>query len=563
MKRCCPRCKKLPKTQTTTKKLVKTISGERQLRVHIKYCEVHGTFNCDGPSVAHKICPSGRTFDTKVLISVGFLRWFFNYQREEIQLLFETRGVHISTGEISYLSEEFLLRFYVIHKRHVLQMKNVFREKGIVLHLDGTAEAGDEITFTAKEGITGITIDSWIMPSERQEYIKPFLAGIRDVFGSPVVVVRDMWSETSESVSEVFPGVPQQICHYHFVRNLGSVIFKYRYERLRQAVLNTKVLAGFLAMQKAKHLGGDQWGGTIVIAQRYWVMLAIEYILYPRERKSGYPFVLPYLEVLHRAFEVKSMLRRIVMWNAAHNFGVHITLDFTGKLRKLVENSDVKTRYHQIMRIWVWFEKVRKVLRVSRDLSGKEQNTIPTSAEDMKTKLKQVLKKIENESCGLDDEFQKASEKIRKICQDHMEELFVKVDDQDGNEMKIVRHNGVEELNHRWSRMHIRRRTGRSRTAKEMTKYGALLAVLSNLENETYVKEVLTDVKDFVYEMQSVTNEEIQDARKLIRKHPHRPLVYSDKKRPELLKKFVEILEDSDGGSEKSIEEWLSMLNSE
>lgn len=528
----------------------------------MKYCEAHGLFNPDVFSVAYKICPSGRNFDTKVLVVVGFLRWFFNYQREEIQLLFEIRGVHISTGEISYLSEEFLLRFYVLHRRHVLQMKNVFNKIGIVLHLDVPAEAGDEITFTAKEGITGITLDSWVMPSEKQEYIKPFLADIKDIFGTPAVVVRDMWNETSESVSDVFPGVPQQICHYHFVRNLGSVIFKYRYERLRQVVLNTKVLAGFMAMQKTKSAGG-QCEGTIVIAQRYWVMLAIEYILYPRERKSGYPFVLPYLEILHRAFEVKSMLRRIVMWNATYNLGVGITLDFTEKLRKMVENSDVKTMYHQIMRIWVWFEEVRKVLRVSRDLSGKEQNTIPTSAEDLKMKLEQVLKKIENESCGLDDEFQKVSGKIHKICQDHMEELFVKVKDKDGKEMEIVRHNGVEELNHRWSRMHIRRRTGRSRTAKEMTKYGALLAVLSNLENETYVKEVLADVEDFVYEMQSVTNKEIQEARKLIRKHPRRPLVYSDKKRPDLLRKFVEILEDSDGGSEKNIEEWLSMLNSE
>jgi hypothetical protein len=39
-----------------------------------------------------------------------------------------------------------------------------------------------------------------------------------------------------------------------------------------------------------------------------------------------------------------------------------------------------------------------------------------------------------------------------------------------GKEIKIVRNNGIEELNHRWSRMHIRRRTGRSRTTKEMEK---------------------------------------------------------------------------------------------
>jgi len=55
-------------------------------------------------------------------------------------------------------------------------MKKLFeKNKGYILHLDGSAEAGDEITFTAKEGITGITIDSWIMPSESRHYIKPFL----------------------------------------------------------------------------------------------------------------------------------------------------------------------------------------------------------------------------------------------------------------------------------------------------------------------------------------------------------------------------------------------------
>ena len=62
----------------------------------------------------------------------------------------------------------------------------------------------------------------------------------------------------------------------------------------------------------------------------------------------------------------------------------------------------------------------------------------------------------------------------------------MEVKDKSGNPVKIVRHNGIEERSHRWSRMHTRRRTGRSRTTKEMAKYGALLAVLSNLENEAY-----------------------------------------------------------------------------
>jgi transposase-like protein len=100
------------------------------------------------------------------MTSVGYLRWFFNYQREEIQLLLES---------------------------------------------------GDEITFTAKEGMTEITIDSWIIPSESRHYIKPFLQHIKDTYGTPLVVIRDMSKEISGAASEIYPEVTHQICHSHYV----------------------------------------------------------------------------------------------------------------------------------------------------------------------------------------------------------------------------------------------------------------------------------------------------------------------------------------------------------
>ncbi len=87
--------------------------------------------------------------------------------------------------------------------------------------------------------------------------------------------------------------------------------------------------------------------------------------------------------------------------------------------------------------------------------------------------------------------------------------------------------------------MHIRRRTGRNKTTKEMIKYGALLAVLSNLDNEDYDKAVFGDVEDFVRDLQNITDEELQEARQLIRKFPQCPLIKSDVKRPEMLRGFV------------------------
>ena len=500
-----------------------------------------------------------RVFDTKVIAAIGYLRWFFNYQREEIQLLLGARGIQISTGEISKLSEEFLLRFYIVHKKHSPQIKELFKtNKGFILHLDGSAESGDEITFTAKEGMTEITIDSWIMPSESRHYIKPFLQHIKDTYGSPLVVIRDMSKEISEAASEVFPMIPHQICHTHYVRNLGDILFKHRYKTLRNKIVNAKILSKFAPLKKACFEGTTS-KNKIVAAEHYWVMLAMEYILYPRECRSDYPFVLPYLEVMNRVMELTGMVRKIVMWNASHNFGVGVVLKFDAYLKKLVNDKDVKLYFTMVGHIWGWFEEIRSVLRVSREFSGKEQNNIATDADRLKQNTIEVMKKIRDDGRKIGGDLDMVSEKIYKNCQSHMDELFVKVVDNAGEILDVVRHNALEELNHRWSRMHIRRRTGRSKTTKEMTKYGALLAVLSNLENEDYVNTVLGEVDDFVRELQSVTDEELSKARVMIRKFPQHPLVKSDVKRPKILREFVALVEgEFDDVPDADISMWLS-----
>lgn len=541
--------------------MIKTISGERSLKAYFKHCKEHGPSNQALVSVLNRICPPLRTFDLKVMIAVGILRWVFDYQREEVQRLLSARGTKISTGEISNLSEEFLLRFYALHKRRAPKMRSLFNKNGgMVLHLDGTGEAGDEIVFTAKEGGTGITIDARTMPSESRRYIEPFLQTLKESFGTPLVVVRDMSKQIRDVVSYVFPGTPQQICHYHFVKNLGKLIFKERYAGLRRTMVGTKIL-GQIAGQKDALSADISSENMLVVVERKWTALAIEYLLWPREQRSGFPFVLPYFEVMNRVREVRAMARRIVRWNASHNLAVGAVLDFSSKLEKLAETSDIRTQHLRIKKIWRWFERVRKVLGVSRHLSKNGQKVDPSNAKDIERKLKKALAKIEREGREMGGELQDVSEEIAENCRQHWGELIVEVKDRFGNDVKIVRHNGIEERGHRWSRMHIRRRTGRTRTTNEMAKYGALTAVFSNLENEVYVKKVLADVNDFMREMQDVTVVEIEEAKKLIRPYLRKALVRSDAKRADLLKEFIEMLENSEDKNDVAVEKWLSKFD--
>ena len=112
----------------------------------------------------------------------------------------------------------------------------------------------------------------------------------------------------------------------------------------------------------------------------------------------------------------------------------------------------------------------------------------------------EAMKKIRGEGRKVGGELEKVSKKIYENCQSHMDELFVEVVNNEG--------------------------------------------------------EILDD---FVEELQNVTDDELQEARQLIRKFPQHPLVKSDVKRPEILRDFVILVEDAyKDVHDADISMWLS-----
>ena len=107
--------------------------------------------------------------------------------------------------------------------------------------------------------------------------------------------------------------------------------------------------------------------------------------------------------------------------------------------------------------------------------------------------------------------------------------------------------------------MHIRRRTGRSQTYREMAMYGALTAILSNVENGYYLKHVLSGI-DFLKEYMSITKEEMDKARKLILRNPCDPIIKKDSKRMSVLQAFVKIIGVHKNVTDGELKEWLGSI---
>ena len=89
-----------------------TLSGDNEIVFTLKTCPVH---SYSSRHVLDATVPRGCNFDYGVMIAVGMLRWAFSCQREEIRILLSARGISISTGEISVLSEQETVRKYCVN----------------------------------------------------------------------------------------------------------------------------------------------------------------------------------------------------------------------------------------------------------------------------------------------------------------------------------------------------------------------------------------------------------------------------------------------------------------
>jgi len=87
--------------------------------------------------------------------------------------------------------------------------------------------------MSALDEIAQIVLDNIKIPSEKADKIIPFLKRIKDCYGIPLALVHDMGPGILSAVKDVFPGVADYICHYHFLRDIGKDLFGIEYSRIR------------------------------------------------------------------------------------------------------------------------------------------------------------------------------------------------------------------------------------------------------------------------------------------------------------------------------------------
>jgi len=199
------------------------------------HCERCPNDTLYGAESLSQLVPSGCTFGYDVLVFVGRALFLRQRRAEEIIEELQAHQVRLSPSEVGYLGKKFVVYLALAHRQSAPRLKQAMRAQGgYILHLDGTGEGGGPMLMSSLDSLSEIVLGNVKVPSEKTEQIVPFLEEIKRRFGVPVAAVHDMGHGILAAVQRVFPGVPDFVCHFHFLRDAGKDLLEADYDAIRQ-----------------------------------------------------------------------------------------------------------------------------------------------------------------------------------------------------------------------------------------------------------------------------------------------------------------------------------------
>jgi hypothetical protein len=228
------------------------------------------------------------------MMAVGLLRYGLDEAEWKARAFLSGCGLPISFASTSRLGTEFLVRWQMFAEERLRHLG--YKLRPYVLQIDGTSEHGGRVTLRAREARTGVTLLARQAVSESTPEAIRFLLDVKIRYGDPVLVVRDGSEALTRAATVTFPGVPQQLDHFHFLVHVGEDLLV-DHGVLKAALTRGKGLSDLIAWARTL----PRVGRNSLERDRVGVRLVLEWVEAGRRFPGGFPFHLPYLEVAQRA----------------------------------------------------------------------------------------------------------------------------------------------------------------------------------------------------------------------------------------------------------------------
>ena len=528
----CPECKAWLHSYKTQQQVIFSIEyGNFKAKIHYIYCPEH-PYDPEAPErirsyrseAITKVVGRGRQYAYDVMSYIGISRFLQGCQVQEIRAALETEyHIPISASQVGRLSEEFLIRLSCLHTVYRLHLKRLIESQGgYALHLDTSCEDKSSTVLVGLDGRTGWVLLSEKIPSEREEFIVPALKELQQGFGPPRSVMRDMGRAIEKAVLAVFPKVPQRICHFHFLKDVGKDILSSDYQILRAHLIDLKIapqlnsvrrdLLGPLKVYKPDpQVLDDLLAGRTAMTQSVYrsvdallVITLIDWILnYPKDGNGlGFPFDHSYLYFYQRCQKAYDLGLRLQARISSAVFKDARLDTVIFSLAKVCDPAyDGASALKRLKAIYTTklseFDKLRRVMRFYCDRKAPLSQELGFESEDeIRSANRQMKELLREEKRCLRDNQDPAQQAAARIIATHMEKHwnYLTIPSTRQPEFPVARTNNIEEQKYRSVKATMRRMTGKKDLSQEFERLGAHLSLVQNLENPAFVETVLGSI---------------------------------------------------------------------
>jgi hypothetical protein len=512
----CPDCHAPLQVYKTRTKTVQTL--------HLGWFTAHETLlhcgHCSNPTIhgaeaLSRLVPCGCSFGYDVLVFVGKALFLRHRRAEDIIEELRARHVRISPSEVEYLAKKFVVCLALVHRSSAPDLKKVMQlQGGYILHLDGTCEGGGPMLMSSLDSLSEIVLGNVKVPSEKTEQIIPLLQEIKSRYGAPIAVVHDMGAGILKAVKEVLAGVPDLICHFHFLRDIGQDLLERDYNAIRQCLRKHGLTEKLLHHARQLKARIDQQPDLVesfyqdIQSHRlptekleiFPLLCAYSLIQWTLEGKNqgdgyGFPFDRPHVEFAKRLRVLGQRLEQIKDVHLRGQWADNKPLlRLSCEFKKLNADEGLQRMLAQIdLKIEV-FDRLRRAMRIAETggTAGLNSGSKPMAL----APIQKAVERFRRETIARSDYDSVPHWKamIRQIDQ-YKEKLFADpitvVTPQGKLLIQPQRTNNLMERFFRDFRRGARRRTGRNSISRFLQSMIADTPLVRNLENPRYLKVLL------------------------------------------------------------------------
>ncbi len=241
----CPECGRRLWAANKPSRVVVTLEGLVRLRMQVRSCrnpECSRRKVCIRPEGEGRFALPQQEFGLDVIALAGRLRHGERRSVPEIHAELVRRGVDVCVRSVGNLVDRYdeLLALACADPG---RLRAAVAPRGrAILAIDGLQpDVGHEVLWVVREVLSGEVLLARSLLSSTQDDLAALLVEVKDALGdAPIAgVVSDGRTSIRKAVAKALPGVPHQLCHFHYLREAALPI--YEADRHAKVLLKKKV----------------------------------------------------------------------------------------------------------------------------------------------------------------------------------------------------------------------------------------------------------------------------------------------------------------------------------